>query len=168
MPQPLRAPTKDRDDGFTLIELMVVVLVFATLMGIAIPTFVGARPRAQNRVAQTYLRNALTAEKVYYVDAQRYTAEASELSAIEPTLTYSTVGWSASDPRQVYVQTADVTSLSPRVAAAIVCLANQSASGTVFAIKDVAAGPNIGRYYASGTGWTCADTGTDGFWKEKW
>ena len=119
-------------------------------------------------MAQTHLRNALTAEKVYYVEAQRYTAEASELSAIEPGLTYSTAGWWPGDPRQVFVQTADMTSVSLDVAAAIVCLANQSASGTVFPIKDVAAGPSIGTYYASGTGWTCGDTGADSSWRDKW
>ena len=54
---------KDREEGFTLIELMVVVLIIAILIAIAIPTFLGARKRAQDRAAQSNLRNALTAEK---------------------------------------------------------------------------------------------------------
>ncbi len=53
---------RDRDDGgFTLIELMVVVLITAILIAIAIPTFPGARQRSQNRAAQSSDRNALTA-----------------------------------------------------------------------------------------------------------
>jgi type IV pilus assembly protein PilA len=57
-----------RDNGFTLVELMVVVLIIAILIAIAIPTFLGARVRAQDRAAQSNLRNALTAAKVYYAD----------------------------------------------------------------------------------------------------
>ncbi|MHB8512537.1 MAG: prepilin-type N-terminal cleavage/methylation domain-containing protein, partial [Actinomycetota bacterium] len=40
---------RSEESGFTLIELMVVVLIIAILIAIAIPTFLGARQRAQNR-----------------------------------------------------------------------------------------------------------------------
>ena len=56
----------EREGGFTLIELMVVVLIIAILIAIAIPTFLGARQRAQNRAAQSSLRNAFTAAKTIY------------------------------------------------------------------------------------------------------
>src|SRR5829696_589473 len=53
--------------GFTLIELMVVVLIIAILIAIAIPTFLGARSRAQDRAAHKsasgtclYLRDQAT------------------------------------------------------------------------------------------------------------
>jgi prepilin-type N-terminal cleavage/methylation domain-containing protein len=48
----------EREGGFTLIELMVVVLIIAILIAIAVPTFLGARTRAQNRAAQSNPRNA--------------------------------------------------------------------------------------------------------------
>src|SRR5437867_9481190 len=76
------------EGGFTLIELMVVVLIIAILIAIAIPTFLGARARAQDRAAQSNLRNALTAEKTYYTDKQAYSASAVDLQAIEPSLSY--------------------------------------------------------------------------------
>jgi type IV pilus assembly protein PilA len=61
---------KDDEDGFTLIELMVVVLIIAILIAIAIPTFLGAQDRARDRGAQSDLRNALTAAKTLATDAE--------------------------------------------------------------------------------------------------
>ena len=82
-----RLTGRERDEqGFTLIELMVVVLIIAILIAIAIPTFLGARQKAQDRAAQSDLRNALTAAKTGYVDTEDYTAIA--LASIEPSLTY--------------------------------------------------------------------------------
>ncbi len=43
------------DDGFTLIELMVVVMIIAVLLAIAIPSFLGFRKSAQDRAAQASL-----------------------------------------------------------------------------------------------------------------
>ena len=75
----------EREGGFTLIELMVVVLIIAILIAIAIPTFLGARTRAQNRAAQASLRNGLVAAKSIYTDTQSYaTAESAGLPAVEP------------------------------------------------------------------------------------
>src|SRR5436305_8287579 len=97
------------EEGFTLIELMVVVLIIAILIAIAIPTFLGARTRAQDRQAQSNLRNAFAAEKVVYTDNQTFTTNAATLSGIEPSLTYTAAATvdASTDSKSIYVITAN-------------------------------------------------------------
>ena len=141
------------DDGFTLIELMVVVLVIAILLAIAIPTFLGARERSQDRAAQSSLRNALTAAKVAFVDKGDYdNAESTDLKAIEPSLTFnaSTAESEADSTVSVYVSTDDT----------IWAAAAKSESGSCFYIKDdsdesgITGGTKYGSTTAPGSG-TC-------------
>jgi PBP1b-binding outer membrane lipoprotein LpoB len=50
----------------------------------------GAKDRAQVRAVQSELRNALTAEKTHYTDAQEYTADVATLSQILPSGSWDT------------------------------------------------------------------------------
>ena len=147
-----------REDGFTLIELMVVVLIIAILIAIAIPTFLGARARAQDRAAQSNLRNALTAEKTYYTDNQTYvaTAGAPELKAIEPSLTYDAAVDSV--PTQ--------GSVGFSLAAGVIVLATKSASGTCFYVKDTPTGASAGTTY--GTAAACPTPSAAAVASPKW
>jgi type IV pilus assembly protein PilA len=124
----------DDEQGFTLIELMVVVLIIAILIAIAIPTFLGARQRAQDRAAQSDIRNGLTAEKTVYTDTQAYDTTVATLKGVE-----SSLDWGG---KLTMTISADKQSI---------CLTETSKSGTVFAIADVAAGANAGTYFAKVT-----------------
>jgi len=62
------------EGGFTLIELMVVLLIIAILLAIAIPTFLGVTNTAGDRAAQSNLTNALTEGKALYQVDQAYSA----------------------------------------------------------------------------------------------
>ena len=99
-----------QEDGFTLIELMVVVMIIAILMAIAIPTFLGAQDKAKDRAAQSDLRNGLTAAKVIATDnaGKFYSSgttliDATAMQAAEPSLTFSD---SVADSSTVYVKAA--------------------------------------------------------------
>jgi type IV pilus assembly protein PilA len=104
----LRKRLERDEDGFTLIELMVVVLIIAILLAIAIPTFLGARDRANDRAAQSSLRNALTAAKTFYTDAQSFVGAdetaGTGLVAIEPSLTYANTDTASTDFKAVSVK----------------------------------------------------------------
>jgi len=123
---------REEDEGFTLIELMVVVLIIAILIAIAIPTFLGARQRAQDRAAQSNVRNGFTAEKTFFTDGQAYTQLISDMTAIEPSLTYTnTAGSLAASGNVVYLASSTVSTTNDTVV-----IGAQSGSGKCFWLRD--------------------------------
>src|SRR3954465_14496822 len=123
--------------GFTLIELMVVVLIIAILIAIAIPTFLGAREAANDRATQSNVRNAFTATRIYYNDGSTYTEAPSEMFKIEPSLAWTNTQLDASSPdRSIYVKTFD--------SAQTVVVVGRTRSGRCFYLKDVMGGGGAG------------------------
>ncbi|MFM8236969.1 MAG: hypothetical protein ACKOBG_04315, partial [Actinomycetota bacterium] len=98
-------------------------------------TFLGARERAQDRAAQSDLRNALTAEKTVYTDLQAFSAVTADLKTIE-----SSLDWGGA----LKVKVGDAVLTGDQD---IVCLQMASKSGRTFSIADIAAGTLAGTYY---------------------
>lgn len=137
-------PLIKRDEGFTLVELMVVVLIIAILIAIAIPTFLGARTRSQNRAAQSDLRNALTAAKVYYADndTQDYGFAAADLTDVHANLPF-VAGNAPADGEVGFISLANTDGVIDQA----VVFINRSASGTWFCLLDEASGSRAGTFY---------------------
>jgi prepilin-type N-terminal cleavage/methylation domain-containing protein len=87
---------RKREEGFTLIELMIVIAIIGILAAIAIPQFTSYRQRGFNAAAQSDLRNAATAQEAYYTDLQSYTKTPDDLTnrgyTKTPTVTLTITG----------------------------------------------------------------------------
>ena len=140
----LRKRLASDDEGFTLIELMVVVLIIAILIAIAIPTFLGAQDRARDRSAQSDLRNALTAAKTIAVDSagtfqvNSVDIVPADMASAEPSLNFAGAASAG-------VGTVGVTTGAGGVD---ILLVEKSASGKFFGIKATSGGAVT---YCSGT-----------------
>src|SRR4051794_37135599 len=60
------------EEGFTLIELIVVVLIISILAAIALPAFLGQRAKAQDGSAKSDARTMVSALEACYTEADRY------------------------------------------------------------------------------------------------
>ena len=113
--------------GFTLVEVLLVTAVIGVLLSIAIPAFLGAKGRAQDRSAQANLRIAITNAKALYADAESFAkVTVATLGAAEPSLRFT------SSP-STGPGTVSVHSGSGGIA-----LAAQSKSGVCYVVGDAA------------------------------
>lgn len=71
----MRPTSMSRARGFTLLELMIVVVVVAILAAIAIPNYGRYAYRARRADAQNLLQHIATAQERYYATYNKYTAD---------------------------------------------------------------------------------------------
>mgnify|MGYP001386898394 CR=1 FL=1 len=86
----------ERQRGFTLLEMMVVVAIIAILAGILIPNFTRARAQAQTAACIGNMKTIATALELYYTDKQSYPVATT--AAIESTFMENTMNGSSKHP----------------------------------------------------------------------
>jgi len=74
------------EDGFTLVELLVVVFIIGLLAALAISSFMSQRSKAQDAEAKQVMRTASHAIQVFHMDHETFNATVADLVQIEPSL----------------------------------------------------------------------------------
>jgi general secretion pathway protein G len=91
----LRSPRHPLTFGFTLIELMVVLVIIGVLAALIVPNVLERADEARVTAAKTDISNLVQALKLYKLDNQRYPTAAQGLSALvaKPTVDPMPPNW---------------------------------------------------------------------------
>ena len=129
---------ENSEGGFTLIELMVVVMIIAILVGIAIPAFLGARKRAQDTASKSNLRNALSTAQTVFTDNQTYDTSTNLVAALageEPSLTFKDHAASSAKAKEISIQTVQTAGGTSPYDELV--MASDSGSGKCFFLRHI-------------------------------
>jgi type II secretion system protein G len=124
--------------GFTLVELLVVMLILGILAAIAIPTFFNQRDKARDASVKEMVRTAQTAMETLAIDnnGSYSTATPAKLKLLEPT-----------------IDTSIITTAAPGTAPVAYTIVGTSSTGNKFTLTKNTDGS---------TGFTCTTTGNGG------
>jgi Tfp pilus assembly protein PilE len=95
-----------RPRAFTIAELIVTAIVAVILTAIAIPSADVGNAVATDGIAQLSVASAASAEVSYYDSAQSFTATLTNLSNIDPSITYVSASTASVSSSNVSVDTA--------------------------------------------------------------
>jgi prepilin-type N-terminal cleavage/methylation domain-containing protein len=137
------------DAGFTLIELVVVLVVVGSLLLVAVPSFLTARHATQDRAAQADLRHAVEAANTAYIDTPDFGQfSAATLAAVESALQFSDNPVSSRGSIAVFgAQCPD--------GAGCVALAEPADNGTCWYVLQANDGPPLYGKSTTGAGGAC-------------
>jgi prepilin-type N-terminal cleavage/methylation domain-containing protein len=141
--------TKKDQKGFTIVELLIVIVIIAILAAITIVAYNGIQSRGKTSAAQAAAVNADKKAELYFTETSGYPTAPSQLTGAASTTTYQLTG--------VTFAASTTSANSPQTLTFISCTATV---GVKIGYYDYSAGAVVYVYAGSANSTNC--TGTTG------
>lgn len=137
-------PFLKKQAGFTIVELLIVVVVIAVLAAISIVAYTGIQNRAHDATVQSELRSIGQSLSVYQFDVGSYPTSTGTLDAVNIRAARSSYDTDASN--FLYCQNSGTT----------YALIARSESGTIYYINNTNPAPRVAGFPVAGSSCTTA------------
>jgi type II secretory pathway pseudopilin PulG len=153
----------DDEQGFTLVELMVVCVNLGVLLALSLAAFSGTMGRARDSSAKQGAARGIETGRIAYSDHASYTyVTPAALGSAEPNITFVASGTPSTGPGVVSSDNSDATGNS-------ITMAVWSQGGTCFFIKDsVSTGVTYAKSVGSSQANCTAAAASGVTWTAKW
>jgi type IV pilus assembly protein PilA len=128
----LREERADGDRGFTMIELLVVVVIIGVLVAIAIPLYMNYRKGADNKSAASDTRGAIAAVEQFYTENSNTYPDTQLPGTAGVAMTLNAAAITGAVTQTITLSPNNTISFKNNVSSYVLCGMNANGGGVVY------------------------------------